>query len=67
MTNENITLEVFRRLFSVYGRQHWWPAQSAFEMMIGAILTQSTSWTNAEKAILNLSSAGALNLDVLNS
>jgi endonuclease III related protein len=43
-----------------YGRQHWWPADTPFEVCIGAILTQSTSWTNVERAIGNLKAAGLL-------
>jgi len=41
-------------LLAAYGAQQWWPADSPFEMMIGAILTQNTSWKNVEQAILNL-------------
>jgi endonuclease-3 related protein len=41
-------------LFSAWGRQHWWPAQSRFEVIVGAYLTQNTSWTNVEKALGNL-------------
>ncbi|HEX2927117.1 MAG TPA: endonuclease III domain-containing protein [Ruminiclostridium sp.] len=50
-----ITLtEVFDRLHAVYGKRHWWPAGTPFEMMVGAILTQNTTWTNVEKAIENI-------------
>ncbi len=45
---------IFKRLYSVFGAQHWWPAQSSFEVIVGAILTQNTSWLNVEKAICNL-------------
>jgi endonuclease-3 related protein len=41
-------------LFDAFGPQHWWPGQSGFEMMIGAMLTQNTSWRNVERAINNL-------------
>jgi endonuclease-3 related protein len=41
-------------LFSAWGRQHWWPAKSRFEVIVGAYLTQNTSWTNVEKALGNL-------------
>jgi endonuclease-3 related protein len=41
-------------LFSAWGRQHWWPAQSRFEMIVGAFLTQNTAWINVEKALVNL-------------
>lgn len=42
------------------GPQHWWPADEPFEVMVGAILTQSASWTNVEKAIDSLKQAGAV-------
>jgi endonuclease-3 related protein len=51
---------IYWRLFAAYGPQHWWPAESPFEVMVGAILTQSAAWTNVEKAIANLKSAQAL-------
>jgi endonuclease-3 related protein len=43
-----------RRLRAAFGPQHWWPADTPFEVMVGAILTQNTAWTNVEKAIANL-------------
>jgi len=52
--------DIYRRLLEKYGLQHWWPAESDFEMIAGAILTQQTAWANVEKAITNLKSAGAL-------
>jgi len=51
---------VYRRLYSAHGPQRWWPGDSAFEIMVGAVLTQNTAWTNVEKAIVNLKKAGAL-------
>jgi len=53
-------LEVYGRLYAAYGRQHWWPAGSPFEVVVGAILTQSAAWVNVEKAIANLKAAGIL-------
>ena len=53
-------LTIFDRLLSCYGEQHWWPADDAFEMIIGAILTQSIAWNNVRKAIENLASVGLL-------
>ncbi len=55
-------MEVYRLLFARYGPQNWWPGDSPFEVMVGAILTQSTSWRNVEKAIGNLKKAGMLDL-----
>lgn len=60
-------LHVYRRLFSTYGPQHWWPAETAFEMVVGAILTQSAAWANVEKALHNLRTAGALSPAALHS
>lgn len=47
-------------LFDAYGPQHWWPGRSAFEVIVGAVLTQNTSWTNVELAIRNLRRAKLL-------
>jgi len=52
--------EVYRLLLDRYGPQHWWPADAPFEVIVGAILTQSAAWGNVEKAIFNLKGAGAL-------
>jgi len=43
-----------------YGPQHWWPADTTFEVMVGAVLTQNTAWGNVERAITNLKRAGLL-------
>lgn len=58
-------LEVYRLLFSRYGKQHWWPGETPFEVMVGAILTQSCAWTNVEKAIASLKSVGLLSPEAL--
>ena len=47
-------LEVYRTLLRHYGPQHWWPGDTSFEIMVGAVLTQNTAWSNVEKAIANL-------------
>lgn len=49
-----------RALYSAWGRQHWWPAQSRFEVIVGAYLTQNTAWMNVEKALGNLRKARIL-------
>ena len=53
-------MDVYDRLYAAYGPQHWWPGDSAFEVIAGAILTQSAAWTNVERALGNLKAAGAL-------
>jgi len=58
---------VYAALFKRWGRQHWWPGQSRFEMMIGAILTQNTAWTNVEKAIRQLKRARVLTPEAMNN
>jgi endonuclease-3 related protein len=57
--------DIYRRLFERYGPQHWWPAREPFEVIVGAILTQSTAWTNVEKAIANLRAADKLSAEAL--
>ena len=54
-------VNIYKKLYSAFGPQHWWPADTPFEVMIGAILTQNTSWQNVEKAIANLKERKALN------
>jgi endonuclease-3 related protein len=45
--------KVYEALFNRYGYLHWWPAKTPYEVMVGAVLTQNTAWTNVEKAIAN--------------
>jgi len=51
---------IYQRLLDRYGPQHWWPADTPFEVIIGAILTQSAAWLNVEKAIASLKKADML-------
>lgn len=51
---------IYHRLFRHFGPQHWWPAETPFEVMVGAILTQNAAWQNVERAITNLKQAGSL-------
>ncbi len=53
-TRQDAIRAYYDTLFSAWGRQHWWPAQSRFEVIVGAYLTQNTAWTNVEKALGNL-------------
>jgi len=50
-------------LLGAYGPQHWWPAETAFEVVLGAYLTQNTSWKAVERSLANLRQAGALTPD----
>lgn len=51
---------IYRKLYAAFGPQHWWPASSPFEVMVGAILTQNAAWPNVERAIANLKRARKL-------
>ena len=53
------------RLLNAFGPQRWWPARTRLEVILGAILTQNTSWNNAARAIARLRKAGLLNLEAL--
>ncbi len=58
--------EIFSRLLAHFGPQQWWPAESPFEVMVGAILTQNTNWGNVERAMARLKIEGVLFPHVLN-
>lgn len=60
-----ILFEVYERLLATFGPQHWWPGESPFEIMVGAVLVQNTAWRNVERAIENLREAGVLQLHAL--
>ena len=59
MISEQLT-EIYQILLERFGPQHWWPGETQFEIILGAILTQNTSWANVEKAIANLKAADLL-------
>src|SRR5271156_7045240 len=50
--------EYFNSRFTALGPQHWWPGKTQFEVILGAVLTQNTSWKNVELALANLRAAG---------
>src|SRR5271163_851287 len=54
---------MYERMVAEYGPQEWWPAATPFEVVIGAYLTQNTSWRAVERSILNLAAHGALSVD----
>ena len=67
MLKDPFIQQSYDALFARWGEQHWWPAQTRLEMMLGAILTQNTAWTNVEKAISNLRKNNALNFQTLDN
>jgi endonuclease-3 related protein len=58
-------MKIFGTLLDTYGKRFWWPAETPFEVCVGAILTQNTNWGNVEKAIANLKREGILSLQGL--
>ncbi|MTI59666.1 MAG: endonuclease III domain-containing protein [Firmicutes bacterium] len=60
MNFSRAVVEIYSILYDYFGPQHWWPAETPFETIIGAILTQAVSWRNVEKAIDNLREANLL-------
>ena len=58
-------VEIYDLLLARYGHRHWWPAETPFEVCVGAILTQNTNWGNVEKAIANLKRDGLLSPEAL--
>ncbi|HEX3661934.1 MAG TPA: base excision DNA repair protein [Acidobacteriaceae bacterium] len=56
---------LYDRLVTVYGPQAWWPAKTAFEVVVGACLTQNTAWKSVERSIANLEARGILSIDGL--
>ncbi len=61
----NNLLDIYNSLHRCFGPQHWWPGDSPFEVMVGAVLTQNTSWINVSRAIANLRAAKLLSCTAL--
>ncbi len=62
---KNPVFQLYQHLLATLGPQHWWPGDSAFEVAVGAILTQNTAWRNVERAIQNLKTRGWLSPEAL--
>ncbi len=60
---EKRLLSIYGNMFERYGPQNWWPAQTATECVIGAILTQNTTWTNVEKAVKQMKNEAELSIE----
>ncbi|OGQ96685.1 MAG: endonuclease [Deltaproteobacteria bacterium RIFOXYD12_FULL_57_12] len=59
--------EIYQMLFDRFGPQHWWPGETPFEVMVGAVLTQNTNWTNVSRAIANLQQGDLLSFQALHA
>jgi endonuclease-3 related protein len=60
MRSRELLVEAYDRLYGSFGPQKWWPGDTPFEIIVGAILTQNTNWRNVEKAVVNLKRDGLL-------
>jgi len=58
-------IEVYNKLFKQFGNRYWWPAETPFEVVVGAILTQQTKWENVERAIQNLKNRELIDAEAL--
>ena len=65
MDRKNAIRKYFDTLQHAWGPQNWWPAESRFEVIAGAILTQNTAWTNVELALANLRRANSLTVEAI--
>ncbi|MGB4239275.1 MAG: endonuclease III domain-containing protein [Candidatus Hydrothermia bacterium] len=58
--------KIYFLLYNHFGSQHWWPGDGEVEIIVGAVLTQNTSWRNVERAIANLKDAGLVDIEAIN-
>lgn len=58
-------MTLYERMLRHFGPQHWWPGESPLEIMIGAVLTQNTNWSNVERAVKNLRRENLINIEKL--
>jgi len=63
--DESNVFKIYQILYKRYGSQHWWPGDTPFEVIVGAVLTQNTAWQNVEKAIGNLKRENLLSVKKL--
>lgn len=63
--NTPLIREIFQKLYRAFGPQHWWPAETPFEVIVGAVLTQNTAWRNVQSAIANLKSQNLLDPEAI--
>lgn len=63
---KQILKRIYTLLYNEFGEMHWWPGEGQFEIIVGAILTQNTSWKNVEKAIKNLKGEDLLIAEKMN-
>ena len=65
MDKKEVLMKIYQALYNHFGAQNWWPAETPFEVCVGAILTQGTTWKNVKKAIENLKKEKALSPEII--
>jgi len=65
MNLTSLLMKIYHALHEAFGHRGWWPGETPFEVMVGAVLTQRTNWGNVEKAIANLKNAGLMTPEAL--
>lgn len=63
MTTKQRLLKIFNTLLESFGKRYWWPGDTPLEVIVGAVLTQNTSWKNVEKAIKNMKNEGVMDVE----
>ncbi|HHY47955.1 MAG TPA: endonuclease III domain-containing protein [Firmicutes bacterium] len=63
LAQNRVLMQIYELLLERFGPQHWWPGETPFEVVVGAILTQSAAWRNVERAISNLKAADSLSME----
>ncbi len=66
MSDKSRLMYVYDALYEAFGPQNWWPGETQLEVIVGAVLTQNTSWKNVERAIMQMKRNGLLSLETLN-
>jgi len=67
MNTRERLLKIFDVLLRAFGKRHWWPGETPLEVMVGAVLTQNTSWKNVEKAIASMKARGLMDMGALHA
>ncbi|MDK2892982.1 endonuclease [Methanohalophilus sp.] len=65
--HRSLVVGIYNKLFDEFGKQNWWPAETPFEVVVGALLTQQTKWQNVEEAIKNLKQRGLMDAESIAS
>ena len=63
--SHELLIKIYHAMLSAHGHRHWWPGDTPFEIMVGAILTQNTAWKNVENAVAGLKKEKLLSISAI--